>query len=334
MCFDRILPTDSHAPQRTRMMGGRSRAIAIRRSKWINGSPIRIHFMTGTAAQHAMVKQYADEWTKHANLKFVWVNDPNADIRVTFDENDGAWSYLGTDNLTIPKSEATLNLGWLDEGVILHEFGHMIGLAHEHQNPDGGIQWNESVVIAELAGRPNYWDEATVRHNVLSRYSADQLCGTEFDPESIMLYAFPAEWTKNMPQGTKANEKLSARDREFIRGAEMYPGRAAPEERAVPLPVAAATLGRIGVPGEEDLFKFVIDKTGTYVIETEGATDVVLAVFGPNKLTTLVGRDDDSGEGNNARLRVALQPGTYFAAVRHYDAARVGDYGIRVMASR
>ena len=82
---------------------------------------------------------------------------------------------------------ATMNLGWQDEAVILHEFGHAIGLAHEHQNPAGGIQWNEQVVITDLAGAPNFWDEPTVRHNVLEKYSYSEINGTEFDARVCLL---------------------------------------------------------------------------------------------------------------------------------------------------
>ncbi len=135
--------------------------------------------MDGTPEQQALVQEFAPIWTKHANLHFEFTDDPRAKIRVTFDPDDGAWSYIGTDNLGIPLHAATLNLGWLDEGVILHEFGHMIGLAHEHQSPLGGIVWNEAAVLQDLAGPPNFWDEATIRHNVLDRYTADQINGTE-----------------------------------------------------------------------------------------------------------------------------------------------------------
>ena len=111
-----------------------------------------------------------------------------------------------------------MNLGFMDGGTAAHEFGHAIGLAHEHQNPAGGIQWNEAVVIRELGGPPNFWDEAKARHNVLRKYSADQVNGTKFDPDSIMLYFFPAEWTIN-GIGTKANEVLSDFDKAFAAGA-------------------------------------------------------------------------------------------------------------------
>jgi hypothetical protein len=141
---------------------------------------------------------------------------------LTVDSHDGAWSYIGTDCRSIPLNEATMNLGFLDGGSAAHEFGHAIGLAHEHQNPAGGIQWNEEVVIGECAKSPNFWDEETTPHNVLREYSVDQINGTAFDPESMMLYFLPASWTLN-GIGTEANEVLSRLGKEFIAGAKMYP---------------------------------------------------------------------------------------------------------------
>ena len=190
--------------------------------EWINGGTIRISFLDGNPAQKDKVKEIAVEWTNYANLYFEFTDSPSAEIRVTFNPNDGSWSYVGTDNLEIPIHAATLNLAWLDEGTILHQFGHMIGLVHQHQNPDGGIVWNEQVVIRELAGPPNYWDEATTRQHVLYKYSADQLQGTDFDPDSIMLYPIPPEWTMGGGD-THVNEKLSDLDKQFVRSAMMYP---------------------------------------------------------------------------------------------------------------
>ena len=217
MCFDKILPSDLRKPNRVSQTSrGRTRAIAIRDKRWINGSTLRIRFLSGTEAQKNMVRDIAPIWTDHANLTFEFTDDPAAEIRVTFDSADGAWSYVGTDNSNIPVNEATLNLGWQDQGVILHEFGHMIGLSHEHQNPDGGIHWNEDVVLRELAGPPNFWSPAVTRHNVLNKYSADILLGTEFDPNSVMLYEFPAEWTLN-GVATHGNESLSDIDKDFVK---------------------------------------------------------------------------------------------------------------------
>ena len=332
ICFDRILPRDVARPQRTMMMpNGRQRAIALVGKQWINGSNITIRFMDGTQEQKDMVTRIAPEWMEHANLSFEFTDHPRADIRVTFDANDGAWSYVGTDNKSIPLHAATLNLGWQDQGVILHEFGHMIGLAHEHQNPEGGIVWNEDAVIADLSGPPNWWDEATIRHNVLNKYSADQVHGTEFDPDSIMLYAFPDSWTQNMG-ATHENEELSQIDRDFVRSENMYPGLPDPQERATELPVCTETSAEISAGGEEDLYQFEVGAERLHVIETTGSTDVVMSLFGPDSLTQFVAEDDDGGTGRNSRISAMLSPGTYYARVRHYNPTRTGEYRIRVSA--
>ena len=333
ICYDRILPRDMNKVQRTRMIGGgRTRAISPIGKQWINGSTIAIRFISGTQNQRDMVERFAPEWTEHANLKFEFTDHPRADIRVQFDADDGAWSYVGTDNKNIPLHAATLNLGWQDQGVILHEFGHMIGLSHEHQNPEGGIVWNEQVVIDDLAGPPNFWTEAETRHNVLNKYSADQVHGTDFDPASVMLYAFPDEWTQNMGATTE-NDDISELDRDFVRSEKMYPGRADPEERVLDLPVCTTTAAEIAVGGEEDLYRFKVTQEGQHVIETSGSTDVVLSLFGPDSLTQFLAEDDDGGVGRNARVDADLQPGTYYARVRHYSAAHTGEYRIRVTAA-
>lgn len=330
MCFDRILPSHLRRPQRSIPYGtGRTRAISLKGKSWINGSTIRIRFVGGTNDQQNMVREIAPEWTEYANLKFEFSNDPRAEIRVDFDSSDGAWSYVGTDNLSIPLHATTLNLGWQDEGVILHEFGHMIGLSHEHQNPSGGIRWNEQAVIDDLSGPPNWWDEDTVRHNVLNKYSADQINGTDFDENSIMLYAFPNAWTIGDFE-THDNEALSAIDKAFVAGAKMYPGAEPPGANATELSVAAMVEGEIGAAGEEDLYKFAADRSARYKIATTGSTDVYMSLYGPNSETRLVSEDDDSGAGRNAMLNVDLEPGEYFVQIRHYSERRTGAYGIQV----
>jgi Astacin (Peptidase family M12A) len=329
VCHDRLLPPDLVRPQQTiRMRGGASRAVFIFRQRWINGSKLHVRFMGGTPAQQALTKEQAQWWTQHANLTFEFDNAPNAEIRITYDSSDGAWSFIGTDASSIPANQPTMNLGFLDGGTAAHEFGHAIGLAHEHQNPAGGIEWNEEVVLRDLSGPPNSWTPAQIRHNVLDKYRADQIRGTDFDRDSIMLYFFPDTWVKS-GKGTKRNDVLSKLDKEFIASTAAYPRVAV---QAVELGVnAASTSAEIDVPGEEDLFKFTVTSGGRHTIETGGQTDVVMKLFGPDSQTSLIAEDDDGGVGLNARIVADIIPGQYFVPIRHFNKARgTGSYSIRV----
>jgi hypothetical protein len=148
-----------------------------------------------------------------------------------------------------------------------------------------------------------------------------------------MLYFFPASWTLN-GIGTKQNDVLSKMDKAFVAGAAMYPKTGPIISDAVKLTVNAEprTKGSIGKFGEEDLYTFTAESEGRYVIDTLGNTDVVMKLFGPNKETTLIGEDDDSGVGTNARISADLIPGTYYVQVRHFSReSGTGDYTIKVI---
>lgn len=336
ICFDRVLPEERFKALRTFSLGDvfKTRLVAPLRKQWINGSNLRVRFIGGTPDQHAIVKQEADWWMEVANIKFTFNDAPDAEIRISFDESDGAWSYIGIDCASIPLDQPTMNLGFLDEGTAAHEFGHALGLGHEHQNPQGGIRWNEPVVIHDLQGPPNFWDEDTIRHNVLQKYSANQVKGTQFDPKSIMLYWFPANWTVG-GQGTSQNNHLSPVDRDYIGSPAMYPKLQTPPlqsaKRLVPNYIRR-TQASIGKPGEEDLFTFTVpaDKPGRYTIDTRGETNVAMRLFGPDRRTLLIAEDDDSGLDLNAKISAELIPGEYYIQVRHSDQAKgVGKYTVK-----
>lgn len=148
-------------------------------------------------------------------------NVAESTIRITFDPKGGAWSLLGTDcNSPQFKGRPTMNLGWLDVATTIHEFCHALGMIHEHQNPDGNlIQWDVPKVL-NWARITQGWDETTTRHNIIDRYNADEINGSKFDPNSIMLYFFPGSLTLNN-EGTHQNLRLSRKDVEYLN--KMYP---------------------------------------------------------------------------------------------------------------
>jgi len=133
--------------------------------------------------------EWASEWSKHCAIQFHKVDTPfGSDIRVNFTDQ-GSWSYIGTDATSIPLESFTMNLGFIDKATVIHEFGHALGLIHEHQSPfEGGFEWNKEAVIKSLMGPPNYWDMDRIENNMFRRYKKGDLDGTFYDTKSIMHY--------------------------------------------------------------------------------------------------------------------------------------------------
>ena len=155
------------------------------------------------------------------DIRVLHDDDPidQANVRVSFDPSGGAWSLVGTDHLH-QKTGATINLGWFDVPTTIHEFGHMLGMIHEHQNPDGEkIKWNDAKVFA-WAKNTQGWSEQTTEQNIIDKYNRDAINGSSFDPQSIMLYFFPGYLTTN-DVGTQQNLRLSGEDTLWI--SKMYP---------------------------------------------------------------------------------------------------------------
>ena len=156
--------------------------------------------------------------TNQEVINYIKENKKQPDIRIGFNTNEGASSYVGTDCENMPGK--TMNLGWLDVATIIHEFLHALGCIHEHQNPKGGIPWNNCVVYQWAKIRQGWNPEQTCT-NILDKYSVDQLNASSYDPESIMLYYFPSDLTTNKTE-VKKNTILSRTDIKWL--MDIYPG--------------------------------------------------------------------------------------------------------------
>lgn len=238
VCFERIVPPQYWQVARDKAIKENPRnaspfeAAALRSKLWKPGRLLRIKFLDGRSSVQAKVADYAVQWCQHANINFEFTDDPQADaeIRISFNY-PGSWSAVGTDALVeelFPKNEPTMNFGWLTpasteaeySAVVLHEFGHALGMIHEHQTPASQIEWNRDAVIADLSGYPNYWNEPTIQRNVFDRYLTTQTQFTKFDPDSIMVYTIPRHWTLKALE-FKRNMILSESDKAFIK--QCYP---------------------------------------------------------------------------------------------------------------
>lgn len=195
---------------------------------------IKVAFLNGTDWQKQKVVLYSKAWTtasdKKIRFQFLPDNSPiPSHIRISFDEG-GSQSTVGTECNQVSQKEATMNFGWITENsteeeirqVVLHEFGHVIGLIHEHQSPKASIPWDSAKVYKyyyETQAPP--WDSAKVNWNIFRRYSASSTNYSAYDSLSIMHYAVPAFLTKN-GFSVPWNSDLSAIDKTFIKELYVY----------------------------------------------------------------------------------------------------------------
>lgn len=216
------------------------RAVFQPSKKWMLGQEIRVKFLDGNDYVKNKVRDNAEIWEEFANIHFIFVDRGDAEIRISFSMDNGSWSFFGKDSavqsyiktgnsnqFVRSNKGASMNFGWFNDKTsdeefrrtTLHEFGHALGLHHEHQNKNQNIQWNEEAVYAYFAKQG--WSREKTQQQVLTRYGNNsEVSNGVYDPLSIMHYYYPPELVKG---GTKPrfNTVLSANDKAIIE--EMYP---------------------------------------------------------------------------------------------------------------
>ena len=166
----------------------------------------------------------------YPSMNLGWVDPPFEDF-----EYDGT-IYLsnsfiiekrvGCEENSISKSSCKTN--WEPGMTIIHEFGHALGMVHEHQNDinkDNPYIFNVPVVEEYMAKPENGgWSKERVNRNIIQRYTCDvnncDYIGSGYDEKSVMNYSFPSSWLLKGSSG-KTNYRFSEKDKEWLRN--VYP---------------------------------------------------------------------------------------------------------------
>jgi hypothetical protein len=202
------------------------RSVAAHTKFWKPGRTLKIAMYDEDQKTIDKIKSIASKWIEHANLKFEFVSGAVGDIRIKIAQTqDGnSYSFLGTDALTRPPEVHTMEIGPALEDdefetTVLHEFGHALGLDHEHQHPDADIPWDLEKVYAWYKEKSNI-ERDQVDKNVLPLPRNTNYTYGDYDPLSIMHYDIDSRLTINNwshPGGST----LSKKDLEVIR--KIYP---------------------------------------------------------------------------------------------------------------
>lgn len=173
------------------------------------------------------ILSHMNAWSRKANIAFRYTVG-RGQVRIARIPDDGYWSYLGTDILSIPLHRPTLNLDSFTMStpesefrrVVRHEAGHTLGFPHEHMRKALVALIDREKAI-KYFGDTQGWSADEVVAQVLTPLEEGSLIATaKADPRSIMCYQIPGFLTKD-GQPIVGGTDIVASDYDFV--SRIYP---------------------------------------------------------------------------------------------------------------
>jgi hypothetical protein len=241
--------------------------------RWTPGATVTVAIRGGDEALHRQIAQVAALWTSHGNIGFDFGYVPGrgyrtwsaadveyaAQIRIGFDE-PGYFSCIGNDSVSrdcAAPQQSSMNFSGFDrwrppewQPIVLHAFGHALGLEHEQWAPnaqcDAELRWEDDAgytrtvdvhgqpapdeqgrrpgIYSVLNGPPQHWSRETVDFNLRHLVRCHACEPQAHDEQSIMRYEFAPwmlvrEWSGRCFRPRV--DDLSALDHERL--ARLYP---------------------------------------------------------------------------------------------------------------
>lgn len=349
---------------------------------WPVGYTLKVCFFGGNPTINELVSLVASEWQLHAGLTFdfgdKWHRRSCLDrdagfsmIRVGYGER-GYWSTVGTDSIyRLHQYQPSMNLEGMDmayfpkvksdtseggqspdvldqmspyhKSVILHEFGHALGMLHEHQNRElncnAEFRWKGEGNVYDYLWDTNRWSREKVDRNLgpvgPSGLVDEDAKSDDLDPESIMMYSLPKELFirgEDSPCYVPHRYKLSAKDIAGIQ--KRYPrNQSAPSNLSdgpfVPSDLSIAVASPSLSVNEDMLSRARADLTSDNVSVRREARRQMAAALQNSDALSVVRVVKDAAQSDNYRVRlgtvIALESVTAISGMSKTEQAAAID---------
>ncbi|KAK5053314.1 hypothetical protein LTR84_002288 [Exophiala bonariae] len=192
------------------------------------GVRLTVSFLDGPPADlRARIVSHMNAWRVYANVEFV-EEASGGQVRVARKVDDGHWSYLGTDILSVPNSEPTMNLDSFTMDtqdseiyrVVRHETDHTLGFPHEHTASGILSRINREKAITYFMATAKWTGEMVIQQVLTPQDNSALIATAAPDPLSIMCYFLPASIMEDHI-AVRGGSDINVTDRKFA--SSVYP---------------------------------------------------------------------------------------------------------------